>query len=137
MNADKKHYEELTKTKLDFLTNTCNHSLNKVTEFDTNVINANNDYLIKISESGSKEADMLIENMKLAESPEERKEIRERFKEIRKENFEKDTENKQFYKEQQSQHKNYADWIVVSTAGLLYGIRKPLIEGGIKKLFLK
>ena len=76
--------------------------------------------------------------MAKAESVEERQAIRDRMAEMKKERYEKDTENKSFYETQQSSHKNYTLQILGSTAIVagLYKFRKPLLGIG-KKLISK
>lgn len=114
------------------------NALKEVTEFDSKIINSNDKYLETLNEADSIEYEILKENMAKAEMEEERQAIRDRMAEMKKERYQKDTENKEFYEKQQNNHKNYTLQILVSVA-VVAGVikfRKPIMDIG-KKLITK
>lgn len=115
------------------------NAMKNVTEFDSKIIDSNDEYLDKLLKADASEYELLKENLKVAESQEERVEIRKRMAEMKKERYEKDTENKEFYEKQQESHKNYTKQILISVAtvaGIVYKLRKPILETG-KQLLKK
>lgn len=108
-------------------------SMDKVTDFDKSVINANGEYIKNLAQADKEEYEVLKENMKKADSPEERAAIRDRMKEMKKERYAKDAENKEFYDNQQKKHKDYMKQVLFSvaiTAGVIYIYRKPIFNAG-------
>ena len=127
--------------KMNMYKDAAKHAMDCVSNFDAKIIDANNDYLERLSQADQAEYNILMENMKNADTEEERAAIRARLKEMKKEQYTKDTENKKFYQEQQDSHKNYTLKILGSFAvvtGLVatYTFRKPLMDAG-KKLITK
>ena len=92
--------------KMNMYKDAAKHAMDCVSDFDSKIIDANNDYLERLSQADQAEYNILMENMKIGDA-EERAAIRARLKEMKKEQYTKDTENKKFYKEQQDSHKNY------------------------------
>lgn len=114
------------------------NALKEVTEFDSKIINSNDKYLETLNEADSIEYEILKENMAKAEMEEERQAIRDRMAEMKKERYQKDTENKEFYEKQQNNHKNYTLQILASVAAMagVIKFRKILLDIG-KKLITK
>ena len=114
------------------------NALKEVTEFDSKIINSNDKYLETLNEADSIEYEILKENMAKAETEEERQAIRDRMAEMKKERYQKDTENKEFYVKQQNNYKNYTLQILASVAAVAGFIkfRKPIMDIG-KKLITK
>lgn len=115
------------------------NAMKDVTEFDTKIIESNDEYLEKLRQADSSEYDILKANMEKAESDAERQAIRDRMTEMKRERYEKDSENKEFYEKQQSGHKNYTLQVLGSVAiitGLVVKCRKPIMDMG-KKLLTK
>lgn len=101
--------------------------------FDAKLMDINSDYMNILVKADQEEYNMLKINYEKADTPEERREIRERMKEMKKERYDKDSENKKFLKEQQSNHKNHNLQILGSialVANLAYTFRKPIIKAG-------
>ena len=106
-------------------------SMDKVTDFDKSVINSNGEYIKNLAQADKEEYEVLKENMKKADSSEERAAIRDRMKEMKKERYTKDAENKEFYDNQQKKHKDYMKQVlftVAITAGVIYIYRKSSSE---------
>ena len=114
------------------------NALKEVTEFDSKIINSNDRYLETLKEADSIEYEILRENMAKAETEVERQAIRDRMAEMKKERYQKDTENKEFYEKQQNNHKNYTLQILTSVAAVVgvINFRKPIMDIG-KKLITK
>jgi len=76
--------------------------------------------------------------MEKAETEVERQAIRDRMVEMKKERYQKDTENKEFYEKQQNNHKNYTLQILTSVAAVagVIKFRKPIMDIG-KKLITR
>lgn len=113
------------------------NAIDNVSKFDSIVIKSNESYLEALQRADSEEYAILSENLKLADTAEERAAIRTRMVEMKKERYEKDTENKAFYENQQVNHKNYTKQILASVAtvtGLVFMFRKPLL--GVGKKFI-
>lgn len=117
---------------------TATNAMKNVLEFDSEIIKSNDKYLEVLLRADQSEYDILNENMKTAETAEERQAIRVRMKEMKQERYEKDTENKAFYEKQQVNHKNYTLQILGSMAVVtgLVRFQKPLMDIG-KKLIIK
>lgn len=113
-------------------------AMKNVLEFDTLIVKSNSEYLDDLLQADKIEYEILKDNMAKAESVEERQAIRDRMAEMKKERYEKDTENKSFYETQQLSHKNYTKQVLVSVAIAtgLFKYRKPII-GSSKKLISK
>lgn len=125
--------------KFNMYKDTAVNAMKNVTEFDSKIIDSNEEYLDRLLQADASEYEILKENLKIAESQEERAEIRKRMAEMKKERYEKDTENKGFYEKQQESHKNYTKQVlcsVAAVAGLIYKFRKPIMDTG-KKLLTK
>lgn len=125
--------------KVNMYKDTAVNAMKNVTEFDSKIIESNDEYMEKLTQADSYEYEILKENMAKADTSEERDAIRKHLAEMRKGRFEKDTENKGFCKEEQKSHKNYTKEIIGSVAvvtGLVYAFRKPLMDAG-KKLISK
>ena len=108
-------------------------AIQNVTEFDTKIIESNDEYLDKLLRADSSEYDILKINMEKAESETERQAIRDRMVEMKKERYGKDSENKEFYKIQQREHKNFNLQVLCSLAivtGFVVKYRKPIINMG-------
>lgn len=121
-------YKEAAKTAMD-----------NISDFDKKILDSNNDYIEKLCQADQTEYNILLENLKLTDSEEERAAIRARMVEMKKERYQKDTENKEFCDKQQENHKHGILQIVGSVAivtGVVYKFRKPLMEAG-KKLITK
>lgn len=134
---DKKSDESVR--KISMYKDTAVNAMKNVTEFDSKIIESNDEYLNKLLQADASEYEILKENLVIAENPEERAEIRNRMAEMKRERYEKDTENKGFYEKQQESHKNYTKqvlWSVAAVAGLVYAFRKPILNTG-KKLLTK
>lgn len=114
------------------------NALKDVREFDSKIINSNDKYLETLKEADSIEYEILKENMAKAETAVERQAIRDRMAEMKKERYQKDTENKEFYEKQQNNHKNYTLQILTSlvTVAEVIKFRKPMMDIG-KKLITK
>lgn len=114
-------------------------AMDNVSDFDKKVLDTNNEYLEMLSRADQPEYNILLENLKLADSKEERADIRARMAEMKKKRYLKDTENKEFCDRQQENHKHSILQIVGSVAvvtGVIYKFRKPLVNVG-KKLITK
>ena len=124
--------------KANLYKNATMNALKEVTEFDSKIINSNDRYLETLKEADSIEYEILRENMAKAETEVERQAIRDRMAEMKKERYQKDTENKEFYEKQQNNHKNYTLQILTSVAAVVGVIkfRKPIMDIG-KKLITK
>ena len=114
------------------------NALKEVTEFDSKIINSNDKYLEILKEADSIEYEILKENMAKAETEVERQSIRDRMAEMKKERYQKDTENKEFYEKQLNNHKNYTLQILASVAAVagVIKFRKPIMNIG-KKMITK
>lgn len=113
------------------------NALKDVTEFDIKIIESNDEYLEKLCQADSSEYDLLKANMEKAESDAECQAIRDRMAEMKKERYEKDSENKEFYKKQQDGHKNYTLQVLGSVAvvtRLVVIYRKPIMDMGKRLL---
>lgn len=111
------------------------NAMDNVSKFDSIVVKSNEMYPEALQRADSEEYTILSENLKLADTAEERAAIRNRMVEMKKERYEKDTENKTFYENQQINHKNYTKQVLTSVAavsGLVFMFRKPLIDAGKK-----
>lgn len=111
------------------------NAIDNVSKFDSIVVKSNEMYPEALQRADSEEYTILSENLKLADTAEERAAIRNRMVEMKKERYEKDTENKTFYENQQINHKNYTKQVLTSVAavsGLVFMFRKPLIDAGKK-----
>lgn len=124
--------------KITMYKDTSLSAMKNVLEFDTLIIKSNSEYLDELLQADKTEYEILKDNMAKAESVEERQAIRDRMAEMKKERYEKDTENKSFYEIQQSSHKNYTKQVLLSVAiGTgLFKYRKPIISFA-KKLISK
>lgn len=125
--------------KLNLYKDSAITAMDNVSDFDKKVLDTNNEYLEMLSRADQPEYDILLENLKLADSKEERADIRARMAEMKKERYQKDTENKGFYDRQQENHKHSILQIVGSVAvvtGVIYQFRKPLMNVG-KKLITR
>ena len=141
VNQIKKHIgkREEVVCKLDIYKGAVVNAMEKVTEFDSVVVKSNEVYLERLLEADKLEYDILKENMKKADTIEERETIRRRMAEMKKERYEKDTENKDYYVKQQTRHKNYTLQVLGSIGvltGLVVKYRKPIMNLG-KKLITK
>ena len=114
------------------------NALKEVTEFDSKIISSNDKYLETLKEADSIEYEILMENMAKAETDVERQAIRDRMAEMKKERYQKDTENKEFYEKQWNNHKNFTLQILASLATVagVIKFRKPILDIG-KKLIMK
>ena len=125
--------------KLSIYKDIAKTAMGNISDFDKKILDANNEYLEKLCQADQPEYNILLENLKLAESEEERAAIRARMIEMKKERYQKDTENKTFCDKQQEKHKYGILQIVGSVAvatGIVYKFRKPLVEAS-KKLIAK
>lgn len=125
--------------KINMYKDTAINAMKDVSEFDSMIIKSNDKYLGELLQADKSEYDILKENMERAETAEERQAIRTRMAEMKKERYEKDTENKIFCENQQTNHKGYTLQILGSVAvvaGLVATFRKPLVDVG-KKLIAK
>lgn len=125
--------------KLNLYKDSAITAMDNVSDFDKKVLDTNNEYLEMLSRADQPEYNILLENLKLADSKEERADIRARMAEMKKERYHKDTENKEFCDRQQENHKHSILQIVGSVAvvtGVIYKFRKPLVNVG-KKLITK
>ena len=118
-------------------------AMDNISDFDKKVFDTNNEYLVKLCQADQLEYNILLENLKLANSEDERAAIRARMSEMKKERYEKDTVNKQYCEKQQEKHKYDIFQILGSIAfvsGIVgtvaYKFRKPLIETS-KKLITR
>lgn len=82
-------------------------AMKDVSEFDSSILKSNDEYPDVLVHADKLEYDLLKENMEKAETAEESQAIRDRMIEMKKERYQKDTENKVFYERQQTHHKNY------------------------------
>ncbi len=109
-------------------------------DFNSKVLEVNNEYLERLCRADQPEYDILLENLRLATTEEERAAIRARMAEMKKERDQKDTENKMFFDKQQDRHKHATLQILVYvacvTGVVTYKNRKPLMETA-KKLITK
>lgn len=126
--------------KLNMYKDAAKNAMDNNTAFDSKIIDANNEYLNKLCQADQAEYDILLENLKLATSEEERAEIRARMVEMKKERYEKDTENKKYYNNQQENHKKFnlavLGSVAVVTGRVVWKYRKPILDTG-KKLLIK
>lgn len=126
--------------KLSMYKDAAKTAMDNISAFDKKVLDINNEYLEKLCQADQAEYNILLENLKLADSEEERAAIRARMTEMKKERYQKDTENKEFCGKQQENHKHGILQIVgsvaVVTGVVAYKFRKPLMETG-KKLITK
>ncbi len=126
--------------KMNMYKDAAKNAMDNNTAFDSKIIDANNEYLNKLCQARQPEYDILLENLKLASSEEERAEIRARMAEMKKEDYEKDTENKKFYNNQQENHKRFnlavLGSVAVVTGHFVWKYRKPILNAG-KKLITK
>ena len=125
--------------KANMYRDTAVNAMKNVTEFDSKIIESNDEYLETLRQADASEYEILKDNMEKADTQEERDAIRKRMAEMKKERYEKDTENKLFYVKQQENHKNYTKQVlcsVAAVAGLVYTFRKPILDTG-KKLLMK
>lgn len=125
--------KEINIHKMNTYRDTAITALENVFEFDSKIIDANDGYLENLVQADKPEYDILNKNMDMANTPEEREAIRTRMAEMNSERYKKDTENKEFYKNQQVNHKNYTLQILVFVAviiggGVVYKFRKPIME---------
>jgi hypothetical protein len=117
--------------KLNMYKDAAKNAMDNNTAFDSKIIDANNEYLNKLCQADQAEYDILLENLKLATSEEERAEIRARMTEMKKERYQKDTENKKYYEKQQENHKNFNYKVLGSLlviSGLVWKYKKPIID---------
>lgn len=121
---------ELTR-KIQIYKDAAASAMQDATEFDKSVVEANEDYIGKLTESDATEYDILKLNMEKAETAEERQAVRESMEEMREKRYQKDTENKEFYEKQQREHRKHALQILGSVAIVagLVKFRKPLMNG--------
>lgn len=115
-------------------------AITAMNNIDAKVLDTNNEYLEKLCQADPPKYNILLENIKLANSEEERSAIRTRMAEMKKERYQKDIENKEFCDRQQQNHKHSILQILGSitvVAGIVgttaYKFKKPLIET-VKKL---
>lgn len=118
INTIKKHNTKKNDTiyKTDIYADTAKNAMKNVSEFDSMIIEVNGEYLEKLTQADKMEYDILKDNMIKAETEKERQAIRDRMAEMKKERYEKDTENKTFYEKQQESHKNYTLKVLCSLA---------------------
>lgn len=119
--------------KINVYKATAEKAMDDSSMFDAKLMDINSDYMNILVKTDQEEYNMLKINYEKADTPEERREIRERMKEMKKERYDKDSENKKFLKEQQSNHKNHNLQILGSialVANLAYTFRKPIIKAG-------
>ncbi len=115
------------------------NAIEDVSEYDSKVLQYNDKYLNELVQADKPEYEILKENMEKAETEEERQIIRNRMAEMKKERYQKDTENKAFFEKQQTHHKNFNLQVLGSLAivtGLVVKFRKPIINVG-KKLITR
>lgn len=126
--------------KLNMYKEAAKSAMDNNTTFGSKIIDANNEYLNKLCQADQPEYNILLENLKLASSEEERAEIRARMVEMKKERFEKDTENKKFYDTQQENHRNFnlkvLGSVAIATGLVVWKYRKPILNAG-KNLITK
>lgn len=129
--------------KLNIYKDAAKTAMDNVSDYDKKILDNNNEYIEKLCQADQTEYNILLENLKLADSEEERANIRARMVEMKKERYEKDTENKEFCEKQQERHKYDILQILASVAvatgvvgTIAYKLRKPLMETG-KKLITK
>lgn len=137
--ARKSEKKDVKLRKLNMYKDVAKTSMDNISEFDKKILETNNEYPEKLCQADQPEYDILLENLKLADSEEERAAIRARMVEMKKERYQKDTENKEFCNKQQENHKYTILQIVGSVAivtGIIYKFRKPLMEVG-KKMIAK
>lgn len=124
--------------KLNLYKDSAITAMDNISDFGKKVLDTNNEYLEKLCQADQPEYNILLENLKLANSEDERTAIRTRMAEMKKERYQKDTENKVFCEMQQANHKHSILQIVGSVAfvaGLgfiTYKFRKPLMATGKK-----
>lgn len=129
--------------KLNLYKDSAITAMDNVSDFDKKVLDTNNEYLEMLSRADQSEYNILLENLKLADSKEERADIRARMAEMKKERYHKDTENKKYCEKQQERHK-YDIFQILGSIAVISGVvgtvaykfKKPLIENG-KKLITK
>lgn len=118
--------------KLNMYKDTVVTAMDNMSDYNKNILDFNNEYPEKLSHADIPEYSILLENLKLANSEEERSAVRERMAEMKRERYRKDTENKEFYERQQEVHNRNTLQVVASVAivaGLVtgaYKFRKPL-----------
>lgn len=125
--------------KLNLYKDSAITAMDNISDFGKKVLDTNNEYLEKLCLADQPEYNILLENLKLTNSEDERAAIRARMAEMKKERYQKDTENKEFCDRQHENHKHSILQIVGSVAvvtGVVYKFRKPLMNVG-KKLITK
>lgn len=129
----KTNSEKSVMERISLYKSTAEKAIEDSSEFDTKLVDTNSDYMDILVRADQEEYEMLKLNYEKADTPEERREIRERMKEMKRERYDKDTENKKFLEEQQNKHKNHNLQILGSLAavtGLVYTFRKPIMKAG-------
>lgn len=135
--VSKRHFnksEEFMR-KVHIFKDAANNAMQDAYNFDTSIVESNDGYIEKLREADRTEYEILMFNLEKAETAEEREAIRKRMAEMNKERYTKDTENKAFYERQQDAHRNHNLKILgalVIACGLVYKVRKPLINMGSK-----
>lgn len=120
--------------KLNLYKDSAITAMDNISDFGQKVLDTNNEYLEKLCLADQPEYNILLENLKLANSEDERAAIRARMAEMKKERYQKDTENKEFCDKQHENHKHSIFQIVGSVAAIAelgfiaYKFRKPLIK---------
>ncbi|MBD5499431.1 MAG: hypothetical protein HDR11_17070 [Lachnospiraceae bacterium] len=126
--------------KLNLYKDSAITAMDNISDFGKKVLDTNNEYLEKLCKADQPEYNILLENLKIANSEDERTAIRARMAEMKKERYQKDTENKEFCDRQRENHKHSILQIVgsvaVITGVVAYKFRKPLMEAS-KKLITK
>lgn len=125
--------------KLNLYKDSAITAMDNISDFGKKILDTNNEYLEKLCLADQPEYNILLENLRLANSEDERAAIRARMAEMKKERYQKDTENKEFCDRQHENHKHSILQIVGSIAvvtGVIYSFRKPLVNVG-KKLIAK
>ncbi|NDO45256.1 hypothetical protein [Clostridium sp. MD294] len=90
--------------QLDIYKDIVQTGMNNLSNYDMQIIDDNAEYLEKLYKANQPAYDILFENMKNADSPEERADIRKTIIEIQRNSCSKDTENKEFYSKCQESH---------------------------------
>ena len=118
-------------------------AMEKANEFDSDVIKENSEYIKKLSEADAAEYFILLENLRMAGGEEERADIRDRMREMRKDRYEKDTENKGYSDRQQEANREHrvkimaiAAVTISATGGFIYKYRKPIVKA-IEKIAIR
>lgn len=126
--------------KLSMFNDTATKAMDILNTSNTESLHANSIYLDELMKADSEEYKILLKNLEIADSPEERREIRDRMAEMKKERYDKDSENKTFLKEQQIEHRNNNLKILGAVAiasGLVVKYGKPLLKSGVSLLSKK